>query len=64
MDMNTAMAATEAFLAQMRREWIKIHGLNQECPVKTLEAYEGSNRGALLRSIEQAVSTASKTARI
>ena len=56
-DMNTAMVATEAFLAQMRREWLR-QNPNTECPVKTLEAYQGFHRGALVRSIQLAIVTA------
>lgn len=56
-DFNTAMAATEAFLASMRREWVKQYP-GHECPVKTIQHYNGFNLGALMRSIQSAITTA------
>lgn len=56
-DFTTAMMATEAFLASMRREWVKQYP-GQECPVKTIQHYNGFHLGALMRSIQSAIVTA------
>jgi len=56
-DFQTAMIATEAFLASMRREWVKQYpGI--ECPVKSINSYSGFPLGALIRSIQTAIVTA------
>ena len=54
------MMATEAFLASMRREWVKQYP-GTECPVKSINSYNGFHLGALVRSIQTAIITA-KTA--
>ena len=62
-DMRSATVAAEAFLAQMRREWVR-ENPGKECPVKTLESYQGFHRGALLRSIGYAIKAAGAAGRV
>lgn len=49
--------ATDAFLLQMRAEWVKMNP-NQPCPIKPFDEYKPESRGAMLRAIGRALKAA------
>lgn len=62
-DLEKAVAALEAFLAQMRREHIARYGMDQPIRVPVLANLNAAERMALIRSMNaamKAVETAEK----
>lgn len=46
--------AAAGFLAEMRKQWVKLHP-DEPCPVKTLSEYPEKERSALMSAIQKGI---------
>nr|WP_042671424.1 hypothetical protein [Methylobacterium sp. B34] len=54
----TAQIATQSWLAEWRRAWVRLHP-TKECPVLAWEAYSSAEQGLMIRAVKAAIAAAS-----
>lgn len=53
----TAQIATQSWLAEWRRAWVRLHP-NKDCPVLAWEAYSSAEQGLMIRAVKAAIAAA------
>ncbi|UIN38385.1 hypothetical protein [Methylobacterium oryzae] len=56
-DALTAQIATQSWMAEWRRAWVRLHP-NKECPMLAWEDYSPNEQGLMIRAVRAAIAAA------